>query len=77
MTHAETMLQAIEAVLEGRITADIEQYTIAGRSITKIPIEQLIKLHSHYAILVKLEKRADDIAQGMGVSNNVRVRFKE
>jgi len=74
-THAQTMLAAIEAVLEGRITADIEQYSIAGRSITKIPIAELLKLRSYYKAEAVREQRADMISSGEVLSTNVRVRF--
>lgn len=40
----EQQLNAIEAVLSGRITADIEHYQVAGRLIVKIPIKELIAL---------------------------------
>lgn len=42
-THAERMLAAIEARLEGRLQsgADMEQYGVAGRQVMKIPFEKL------------------------------------
>lgn len=49
VSHAEKMLAAIEAVLEGRITADVMAYTIAGRSVTKIPVKELLELRAKYA----------------------------
>lgn len=55
-THAERTLAVIEAVLEGRLTDDIEQYQIAGRSVSKIPIEQLTKLRGRYAAMVQQER---------------------
>jgi hypothetical protein len=75
MSHATTMLAAIESVLEGRITADVEQYTIAGRSITKIPVEELLKLRSLYRSEVNAEKAADRIARGEGSGHKIKVRF--
>lgn len=75
MTHAETMLQAIEAVLEGRITADIEQYSIAGRQITKIPVEELIKLRQYYRLEVIKEHQAEQLTSGELPNKNIRVRF--
>lgn len=47
-THAYRMVTAIEAVLEGKVTADVASYSIAGRSITKIPIVELIELREKY-----------------------------
>lgn len=51
--HEVKMLAAIEAVLEGRITADVQQYAIGGRQITKIPIEELAKLRGRYQAKVE------------------------
>ena len=74
-THAEIMLAKIEAVLEGRITADIENYQIAGRQITKIPIAELLVLRDRYRVEVKNQKAADDLAAGLGSNKNVKIRF--
>lgn len=40
-TQARRLLDAINAVLERRAGKDVEAYTIEGRSLTKIPFEQL------------------------------------
>lgn len=55
-THAERTLVVIEAALEGRLTKDLESYQIAGRSISKIPVETLMKMRGRYASLVKQER---------------------
>lgn len=55
-THAERTLAVIEAALEGRLTGDLESYTIAGRSVTKIPVEQLWGLRSRYRAEVWRER---------------------
>lgn len=47
-SHAERTLAAIEAVLEKRATSDQQSYSIAGRSITKIPLTELISLRDKY-----------------------------
>lgn len=38
---AQKLLDAVNAVLEGRITKDVESYTIEGRSLTRVPLEVL------------------------------------
>lgn len=48
-SHAEKMLAAIEARLEGRIISDHQSYTIGGRSLDRIPFEELHKLRNKYA----------------------------
>jgi hypothetical protein len=47
-THAVTMLEAINAALEGRLAADIESYGVAGRSVQKIPMSELPRLKGIY-----------------------------
>lgn len=46
LAFAERNLSAVEAVLEGRITADIEAYTIGGKQVTAIPVMELMQLRS-------------------------------
>ena len=55
-THAERTLRVIEAALEGRLTTDLESYQIAGRSISKIPVETLMKMRGRYVGLVRQER---------------------
>jgi hypothetical protein len=56
LTHNERVLNAIRCRLEGRFTADVESYSIAGRSISKIPATELVKLEGVYAQRVRIEK---------------------
>ncbi len=58
-THAEKMLALIESRLEGRIVSDHESYTVNGKSLNRIPIEQLDSLARKYRNLVAKEKRRD------------------
>lgn len=46
--HAEKMLVIIEAALAGRLTADIENYSIAGRAVSKIPVRELKAMRAQY-----------------------------
>jgi hypothetical protein len=47
-THAAEVLPIIEAAIKGRLTGDMQQYTIAGRQIMKIPIRELYALRAQY-----------------------------
>jgi hypothetical protein len=47
-TFEEKTLAAIEAVIAGRVTSDIEAYHIAGRAVTKIPLKELLSLRGLY-----------------------------
>jgi hypothetical protein len=55
-SHAVKTLRVIEAALEGRLTADMEAYTIGNRQITKIPIKELYSMRAMYRNEVLLEK---------------------
>ena len=55
-THEEKTLSVIEAALSGRLGADIEHYSIAGRSVSKIPIRELKELHGVYKAAVWRQK---------------------
>lgn len=55
-THEEKMLAAIQAALEGRTTADIENYQIDGTNITKIPMERLLQLQGIYKAKIWRQK---------------------
>jgi len=56
-THAKKVLDAIEAVIENRASLDQENYTIAGRSLSRTPIAELEKLRAHYKAEVDAEWR--------------------
>ena len=45
-SYAEATLAIVEAALSGRLTADMESYSIAGRSVTKIPVAELRKMRA-------------------------------
>lgn len=61
-THAERTLAMITAVIEGRITADVEAFTIGGRSVTQIPMDQLLRLKGIYSAAGWREQNPDAIA---------------
>jgi hypothetical protein len=67
LTHNEKMKAAIEAVLEGRATADIELYTIDGRQITKIPFHDLRKAYAVYAAAVERARRGNRLSTAVEV----------
>ncbi len=48
-SHAEKMLAAIDARLEGRIVTDHQRYMIGNRSLDRIPIIELKQLRNQYA----------------------------
>lgn len=74
-THARKVLEAIEAVIEGRATLDQEEYTIGNRSLKRTPIEELIALRDRYRAEVLSEENASAIANGLATKNRVLVRL--
>lgn len=73
--HAEKVLDAIEAVIENRASKDQESYSIEGRSLSRTPIADLIKLRNKYRAEVANLRRAERIANGLGHRGRVLVRF--
>lgn len=55
--YAERMLDAIEAVLEKRASSDQQSYSIAGRSITRIPLTELLALRDKFRAEVAIGKK--------------------
>jgi hypothetical protein len=58
-SHDSRMLAAIEAALEGRVTADTESFQINGRAINQIPIEKLRVLRGEYELRVDKKRYGD------------------
>lgn len=75
-SHVEKVLTALEALLEGRAGRDHMEVTINGRSITRMPIEDLIKWRDKYRAEFRRIQQAERIARGEGLGGNqIRVRF--
>ncbi len=73
--HAEIMVQKIESILEGRADADVSNYAIAGRSLTKIAIPDLLQWRDYYRAEVVRLKREEDIRLGRSTPSTIKVRF--
>ena len=76
-THARKMLDAINAVLEGRGTnadLDLVRSVRGGRDSQREP-EHLLKLRQHYANAVKAEDDAVAMANGQGTGRFIQTRF--
>lgn len=55
-SHARRVLDAIEAVIEGRAARDQQSYTIAGRTLQRTPIADLLMLRTRYRAEVAAEE---------------------
>lgn len=74
-THAKIVLDAIEATIAGRASQDQMSYSIAGRSLSRMPIDDLLKFRNEYKAEVAREERKQRLKDGKGASNNIFVRF--
>ena len=70
------MFDAIKTVIEGRVPADVESYSIAGRSITKMSSAELLKWYHFYKDQVKQEEAAERIASGENLGGKILTRFR-
>lgn len=57
-SHAEKVLEAIEAVIEGRASKDQDSYRINNRELRRTPISQLLKLRDVYRQEVRRARAA-------------------
>lgn len=73
--HAEIMLAKIETILEGKADSDVSNYSIAGRSLTKMTFEELMAARDTYRREVLQHKQKNLIARGKSSGTTVKVRF--
>ena len=74
-SHAKTMLDKIESVLSGRADGDVSAYSINGRSLTKIGIEELMTWRDRYRAEYLREVRAERRDNGQGTGSSILARF--
>ena len=74
-SHARIVLDKIETLLEGKADADVQNYSINNRSLTKMSIDELLKWRDYYRTEVLREKRIERAKSGKGSGNRVLVRF--
>ncbi len=75
-THAEYTLYLIELAIEGRIPAGLEQTTIDGNSILRIPLSQLMDLRLKYQAEVRAERDRARAQSGQGSRRTMLARFR-
>lgn len=75
-SHAKIVLDAIEAVLEGRATQDQMSVQHNGRRLDYTPIQDLIALRNYYKAEVAAEQAKLLADQGRGTSGMILFRFR-
>lgn len=74
-SRARRMLEAVEAVLEGRASSAVAEYQIAGRQLRHIPIPDLLTLRDRLRMDVAREEAAADLSAGKAPRGRIQVRF--
>jgi hypothetical protein len=78
-SQVKRILDAIDALIEGKATRDQQQYTIAGgggyRMLMRIPVSELVQLRKEYARLYARERRRERVRRGGSVFPTIKVRF--
>ena len=75
-TQAQTDLDAVQAQIRALISGGaVQQYSIAGRSLSRYGLSDLMELESKLKAEVKREQMAELIANGLGNPHNLFVRF--
>lgn len=74
-SHARIMLGKIESIIENRAESDVDNYAIAGRSITKMSIAELREWRNHYRSEVQAEDDEVRRRNGKKPQNKLKVRF--
>jgi hypothetical protein len=76
-SHAQKVLDAIEASMEGRATKSQAIMRINNREIQYLKPEELIKWRSFYKAEVARERTAEKVAQGEDPGNRILTRFRD
>lgn len=73
--HAEIVLAAVKAVIEGRASRDQESYSINGRSLSRTPLADLLRLKTYYESEVAKIRRIERRKAGLSSNRRVVVRL--
>ena len=74
-SHAKTMLDKIESILEGRADGDVAAYSINGRSLTKLDITDLLMWRDQYRADYLREVHRERALNGTATGSTVVARF--
>lgn len=73
--HAEIMVDKIESILEGKADSDVSNYSIAGRSITKMSFDELLAARDRYRAEVTKHNNKELVKRGKSNGSTIKVRF--
>lgn len=75
-SHAQIMVAKIQSLLEGKADKDVSSYSIQGRSLSKMTVNDLMMWRDYYRKEVAKEKQDALIAAGKASNATVKVRFR-
>jgi len=67
LSFEEKTLLILELAVQGRLTSDVENYSIAGRSVSKIPARELLSLRGQFKAIVWRQRNPGRITQTIDV----------
>lgn len=74
-SHAKKALDSIEAVIENRATIDQSSFSIAGRSLSRMSIDELLRFRDYYKAEYNRELQKAKIKNKKPTGNMIGVRF--
>tara|TARA_A100001201_G_scaffold143688_1_gene146723 strand:- start:2047 stop:2664 length:618 start_codon:yes stop_codon:yes gene_type:complete len=74
-SHAKIVLDAIEAVIENRANIDQSSMSIAGRSLSRMSIDDLLTFRARYKAEYLKEVKQARIKNKRGSGNTIKVNF--
>ena len=76
-SHAKTMLDKIESLIEGSADADVSSYSIAGRSLNKLSVQELTEWRNYYKAEYQKEIAKFRRDNNEGTGRVVKVQFND
>jgi hypothetical protein len=74
-SHAKKVLDAIEAVIENRATMDQSSMSIAGRSLSRLTIDELLTFKNTYKAEYLKEIKKARLKNNKASGNSIKARF--
>ena len=74
-SHAKKVLDALEAVIENRATMDQSSMSIAGRSLSRMSVDELLTFRNRYKAEYLKEIKLARIRNKQGSGNTIKVTF--
>lgn len=74
-SHYRTVLEALQATLEGRATKEQSEVGVAGRMVRYLSLSELVKTIAQYKQFVAQEDAENSLASGNSFSGKIRTRW--